>query len=358
MAQTIAVDRDRWLGFRWQGQGLGGAVRAAALDDLLLLGVQGGRGGGPEQSLIQRTATVGATPVADAVRPDGPLVTIWSMRGAPHAHPLSAVDLVCEGVAPVASDEGGTAYLAAVDEVAAALTAVVTAPMTKAEASAAVAARVRADLVAWCERCRAEHVPDGPFRAGACRARIVLDVRGRATLLQPAPAHPGKRTEQPRVALVAAYFRVNGPAARPQLRDWLGSDPTAAWQQVDDLVRVRIAGHGYELPEALLDAVRTAPRAEGVALVPPNDGYLRQVDRELLVPDRARRRAVWRALSAPGAVLSDGEVIGTWRYRRAESEVAVTCFERPTARQRADAERSAALIAQVAGAEPPALRWS
>ncbi|MGK8489723.1 hypothetical protein [Nocardia asiatica] len=133
MAQTIAVDRDGWLGFLWQGQGLGSAVRAAALDDLLLLGVQGGRGGGPEQSLIQRTATVSATPVAAAVRPDGPLVTIWSMRGAPHAHPLSAVDSVCEGVAPVA---------------------------------------------------------------------------------------------------LAAYFRANGPATRLQLRDWLGSDLTAVWQQV------------------------------------------------------------------------------------------------------------------------------
>ncbi|MGK8503997.1 hypothetical protein [Nocardia asiatica] len=41
----------------------------------------------------------------------------------------------------------------------------------------------------------------------------------------------------------------------------------------------------------------------------------------------------------------------------ADGEVAVTCIERPTARQRAAAERSAALIAQVAGAEPPALRW-
>ncbi|WP_280495178.1 hypothetical protein [Nocardia asiatica] len=78
------------------------------------------------------------------------------MRGAPHAHPLSAVDSVCEGVAPV---------------------------------------------------------------------------------------------------VLAASFRVNGPATRLQLRDWLGSDPTAAWQQADDLVRVRIAGPDYELPEALLDAV-------------------------------------------------------------------------------------------------------
>ncbi|MBF6339995.1 hypothetical protein IU450_29515 [Nocardia abscessus] len=358
MAQAIAVDRARWLGFRWHGQGLGGAVRVEALDDLLLLGVQGGRGGGPEQSLIQRTATVGATPVADAVRPEGPLVSIWSVRGAPHAHPLARLDLVCDGVAPVATDDGGTAYLAAVDEVAAALTTVVTAPMTKAEASAAVTARVGPALVTWCERCRATHVPDGLFRAGGCRARIVLEARGRATRLHPAPAHPGERAEHPRVSLLEAYFRVNGPTARPQVRDWLGSDPTAAWNRMDDLVGVRVDGRGFELPGELLDAVRTAPEAEGVALVPPNDGYLRQVDRELLAPDRARRHAVWRALSAPGAVLSAGEVVGTWRYRRVDREVTVTCFERPTARERAGVEHSAALIAQATGARPPVVRWS
>ncbi|MEV6324559.1 hypothetical protein AB0M45_25720 [Nocardia sp. NPDC051787] len=92
MAQAIAVDRARWLGFRWRGQGLAGADRTDALDDFLLLGVQGGRGGGPEQSLIQRTAVIGSTPVAEAVEPDGPLVTVWSVRGAPHAHPLTRLD--------------------------------------------------------------------------------------------------------------------------------------------------------------------------------------------------------------------------------------------------------------------------
>nr|WP_280495176.1 hypothetical protein [Nocardia asiatica] len=56
-------------------------------------------------------------------------------------------------------------------------------------------------------------------------------------------------------------------------------------------------------------------------------------------------------------------MVGTWRYRRADGDVAVTCFERPTARQRPpNAVRvdraQCGLIAQVAGAEPPALRWS
>ncbi|WP_454199411.1 DNA glycosylase AlkZ-like family protein [Nocardia sp. Marseille-Q1738] len=358
MAQAIAVDRSHWLGFRWQGQGLS-ADRTDALDDLLLLGVQGGRGGGPEQSLIQRTAVIGGTPVTEAVRPEGPLVSVWSVRGAPHAHPLTSLDTVCDAVAPVAADEGGSAYLATVEEVAAALTAVVTAPITKGRASTEVTARVRPGLVTWCQRCRATHVPDGLFRAAGCRARIVLATRQRATVLHPAPEHQRGQVGHPRLALLEAYFRVNGPTTRTQFRDWLGSDPTAAWKTLGaDLVRVRIEGRGFDLPEPLLDALRSAPEAEGVVLVPPNDGYLRQVDRELLVPDRARRHEVWRALAAPGAVLSAGEVIGTWRYRRAENELAITCFEPLSARQRADTENSAGLMAETAGADPPAMRWN
>ncbi|MGK8553249.1 DNA glycosylase AlkZ-like family protein [Nocardia gipuzkoensis] len=359
MAQAIAVERARWLGFRWRAQALHGADRTGALDDLLLLGVQGGRGGGPEQSLIQRTAVIGSTPVAEAVRPDGPLVSIWSVRGAPHAHPLAMLDTVCDAVAPVATDEGGSVYLAAVAEVAAALTTVVTAPMTKGRASAEVTARVRPELVTWCQRCQATHVPDGLFRAAGCRARIVLATRQRATMLHPAPEHQRAQVEHPRVALLQAYFRANGPTTRTQFRDWLGSDPAAAWRTLGtELVRVRVEGRGLDLPEPLLDAVRSAPEAEGVVLVPPNDGYLRQVDRRLLVPDRARRHEVWRALAAPGAVLSAGEVVGTWRYRRAENELTVTCFEPLSVRQRADAENSAGLMAETAGADPPAVRWT
>jgi hypothetical protein len=56
------------------------------LDDLLLLGFQGSRHGGAEQSLIQRTSRIGSTSVTEAISPDGPLVSLWSVRGAPHAH--------------------------------------------------------------------------------------------------------------------------------------------------------------------------------------------------------------------------------------------------------------------------------
>jgi hypothetical protein len=38
-------------------------------------------------------------------------------------------------------------------------------------------------------------------------------------------------------------------------------------------------------------------------------------DRELLVSDAARRKALWPVLGRPGALLVGTEVVGTWRPR-------------------------------------------
>jgi hypothetical protein len=144
-------------------------------------------------------------------------------------------------------------------------------------------------------------------------------------------------------------------------RDWMGSGNQATaglWAELGDgLVRVQVEGRRYDLPETLLDAVRKAPAPGGVVLVPPGDPYLRQADRTLLVPDRERRHQVWRPLSGPGAILVDGEVAGTWRYRRTGHEVTITSFGSLTPAQRAKAEQSARLIATVTGNDQPGVTW-
>lgn len=332
MAAATEVTRAAWLGHRWRRHGLAGAP-AAGWADLLLLGFQDSRGGGAEQSLAQRGWTGGA------VRPDGPVVRLWSVRGAPHVHRVRDLDAVRDALAPLDDDDdGGPAQAAAVREVAAALTAVLTGPTAKGEASAAVTARVDRTLLGWCPRCRSDHVPDGTFRAAGRQAGVLLGPGGdRSTMLHPRPDHPQDPVpDRPRQSLVEAYLRVNGPATRPLVRDWMEAGTTAAWPGV---VLVRVDGRRAELPGDLLDEVRTAPPAEGVALVPPHDPYLRQVDRTLLVPDRDRRGQVWKALSAPGALLVDGEVAGTWRYRRAERALTITPFAAPVRADRGRGER-------------------
>ncbi|MCP2321451.1 Winged helix DNA-binding domain-containing protein [Nocardia amikacinitolerans] len=343
MAKAIAVGRAQWLGYRWRGHGLNGRTNGGLLDDLLLLGFQDGRFGGAAYSLRQRTDRIGSTSLSRAIDPAGPLVSWWTLRGAPHAHRLAQLDVLRDALAPRASDEGGAAHAEAVAEVAAALRAVVTRPTPKSAASTAVTGRVSSGLTRWCDRCRATHVPDGLFRAAGCHAQIVLGPEvDRATMLYPTPDHPAVGVQQPRLALLRTFFRVNGPTTRPLFRDWLGVGVDEVWREVaGTLVRVQVDDRRYEMPESLVDAVLGAGAPEGVVLVPPGDPYLRQADRALLVPDSARRREVWRALSAPGAVLVDGEVVGVWRYRRAEHRMVVSAFDKLSRARRGEVEGDA-----------------
>ncbi|MFP5370860.1 MAG: DNA glycosylase AlkZ-like family protein [Actinomycetes bacterium] len=55
--------------------------------------------------------------------------------------------------------------------------------------------------------------------------------------------------------------------------------------------------------------------ARTVRLVGPYDPYLQLRDRELLVGGEAQRKDLWPVLGRPGAILGDGEVLGTWRPR-------------------------------------------
>lgn len=358
MAAVWTVDRARWLGHRWHAHGLHGhAVDPgdSRLDDLLLLGFQDSRGGGAGQSLSVRTGAPAAITV------DGPLVSTWSVRGAPHAHRLADLDLVRDALAPTATDEGGQAYVDAVGAVAAALRAVVLGPTPKGEASREVNSRVPKALVRMCPSCQAEHVPDGLFRAGGRAAQLVLGPEERrVTMLHPAPRHPSTRVDHPRLELLRAYLRVNGPTSRSVFREWagMGTETVAAlWRHLGTLVRVAVDDRRHDLPEAMADELGSAPEAEGVVLVPPHDPYLRQVDRTLLVTDSARRRQVWRALSPPGALLVDGEVAGTWRYRRSDSQLTVNPFEPLPRARRAAVEESAGRVAEASGEDPPQLTW-
>ena len=69
---------------------------------------------------------------------------------------------------------------------------------------------------------------------------------------------------------------------------------------------------------------RAAPGPVAPArLLPSGDAYLllHGTDRDLVVPDPDRRRALWTPRVWPGGLLVDGEVAGTWR--RADAVITV-----------------------------------
>lgn len=93
-----------------------------------------------------------------------------------------------------------------------------------------------------------------------------------------------------------------------------------------DLAEIVVDGRSAWLPQDAVDALRAAAPPRLVRLLPPSDPYLSA--RDLLVPDRARQKVIWRPIGSPGVLLVDGEVAGTWRAKlvRSALEVTVTPF--------------------------------
>jgi hypothetical protein len=214
-----------------------------------------------------------------------------SLAGLPMAgHGVSHLDVIRDALAPLESDHGGAAYVDAVKEVAAALNAVVIVPTSKSRASTQVTGRVAASLVEWCPRCKAD------------RSRRAVP-RGRASGTdRPRPGGTPRNHAVPDSGPSAGEGSSPAPGVAERLPPAKRSDQRDSVPGLDGQRQCRIQADNrrFDLPEALVDAVRQAPKADGVVLVPPNDPYLSQVDRTLLAPDSKRRQQLWRALSGPG----------------------------------------------------------
>ncbi len=328
------------MAFRIAAQGLG-RVDDDGAADVLALGVQH----------LGPTAAV-----ALAARMPGPfawprLELAWTHRGAPHWHEPGSRRGWADALRPLGDDDAaarlnwsgpdagriGIGALAAIDEVAAALTEVVGEPMTKGEVSGAVSAVLPRVLQYDCVPCGATHVRDQVLRLGAAPAGIGLDPSGRAMRLVPPPAGwtrpsgPGSPGVVAR--LVTAAVRVLGPVTTADLAAWVGTGTSLLRPAVDaaapGLAEVTVAGRRAWVAADRLDLLADPPPPPRLRLLPPFDPLLAARDRALLVPDAERRRALWPALGHPGAVLADGEIVGTWRPQAAGKKLtlSVTAFD-------------------------------
>jgi hypothetical protein len=124
-----------------------------------------------------------------------------------------------------------------------------------------------------------------------------------------------------RLELARRYLHVFGPATPAAFAQWAGIRPPAGHAAFDALV-------GSLAPARLL---------------PSGDAYflLQGADREILVPDSDRRRELWTPRVWPGAVLVEGDIVGTWR--RAQADVTIASWRRlsPSEREAVEAEAAA-----------------
>ncbi|MFI5489990.1 DNA glycosylase AlkZ-like family protein [Micromonospora echinaurantiaca] len=353
------VSREQVLAYRAAAQQLHRPGRAAADLAVLDLGVQDTPYGSAQLALAARGA-----PTAD----DDRLELVWSMRGAPHLHRRAELPGLAAAIWPLDDAdatrrlpgqirEGARLGLAAFRVAADAFAAVVTGPMAKGDVSRAVSDRVPAELTYDCEPCRARHISGALFQQAGLAGGVRLAVSGRAATLAPLPGWSGPPERAAGTdALALAYLRLLGPATPADVAGFLGTSAGAlrgVWP--DGLAEVRVAGRRAWLPADRLDALRDARPAPGVRLLPPGDPFLQGRDRDLLVPERAHQKQLWRILGNPGALLLDGEVAGVWRAKaagRGALEVTVTPFEgHPLpARARREVDAEAAVVAATRGA--------
>ncbi len=123
-----------------------------------------------------------------------------------------------------------------------------------------------------------------------------------------------------RLELARRYLHVFGPTTPESFGRWAGIGAREAelafGRLAGELIAVRTPiGDAWLLAADEAEARAAAPRPNAVCLLPSGDSYYLAWgrDRELIVEDEPKRRDLWTSRVWPGALLMDGEIVGTWR---------------------------------------------
>jgi Winged helix DNA-binding domain len=165
-----------------------------------------------------------------------------------------------------------------------------------------------------------------------------------------------------RLELARRYLHVYGPATPEAFGQWSGIGPrpgAAAFEALrGSLTPVRTpVGDAWMLTRDEA-ALRAAPAPPAPArLLPSGDAYflLQGADRDLLVPDAARRRELWTSRVWPGGVLVAGEIAGTWR--RADTVLTVQPWRRLSRAERDAVAAEADSLPLPGGPRRIVVRW-
>jgi len=131
---------------------------------------------------------------------------------------------------------------------------------------------------------------------------------------------PEMEPHEARLELARRYLHVFAPATPEAFATWAGIGKLSGIDAFETLERsltqVRTPiGEAWILSQDE-PLFRTAPGPAAPArLLPSGDTWflLQGIDRELLVPNESQRRALWTSRVWPGALLVEGETVGTWR---------------------------------------------
>jgi hypothetical protein len=313
-------------------------------------------------ALHARVAGVTLPKVDRALEHDKTLLTIWAMRGAPYVVPTRDAAIYTAGARPEGEDSWRTffgGWAASLGGRNASLSTLVQ-QAAKAARQALDGRRLpvedlrqeiakRMPEIRGLARPAGAHadLPEPLFRAmGQLGVVCIADTRKMTDAIvartdqwlgEPPPSldHDTARAE-----LLRRYLRCYGPSTPRAFAEWTlrsVADARAAFRAIEsELVPVRVERSAERLLAADVDALTSPAEPTGARLLPTQDPYLQQRDRERLLPDREQRRRLWRPAGGPGLVLVDGEPAGTWTSRREGTSLNVTVepFDRLSRQER------------------------
>ncbi len=348
----MEVSREQVLRYRVHRQALGGSSGDGSADcPVLDIGVQETGPDGAAWALELR---------GDRTDP-AELVYAWTLRGAPHAYRRSEIAQVAAAVAPYSDadarkrtlDAGkqltaaGITMSEAFDRIATEMRDIVSKPTSKGDLSAGLTARLPAPYLRECRPCDAIHAYEQPFRLCAIRAGLELEPGTSPPVLRRIPGWRGiGKDVPPHLDVIRATLHLLGPADHRLVAGYLDAgaqDVKAHWP--DDAVDVVVDGRRLQILAADADLLTDPPRTDVTALLGPFDLFMQSRDRDLVVPEEAARKDLWRVLGRPGGVLVGHEVVGSWRPRSRGKRLQIALSrwdgKAPTKRLAEQAERLA-----------------
>jgi hypothetical protein len=155
--------------------------------------------------------------------------------------------------------------------------------------------------------------------------------------------------DEARLELARRYLHVFGPTRPESFARWAGIGAKYGTEAFEALGRslapvTTPIGDGWILARNEAGFRAEPGPAAPARLLPSGDPFflLHGIDRELLVPDATRRPELWTSRVWPGALLVEGEIVGTWR--RADEKVTLDPWRRLTRPERVAVEAEAASL--------------
>jgi hypothetical protein len=325
LATPLTLTRDQILAYRRRVQSLDerlpltdGSLRQAAW-----AGLQDSM---PRAALLSIHARVAGTQPTALDHPA--LVQVWGPRYSTYVVPAQDVAVFTLG-------RIGTDAKARVvpDDLAARLeSALAGRRMTDGEAADAIGAR-----------------PTNRLRYASLTGRVLIRWDGASAPIIWTIPPPEMDAGEARLELARRFLHVFGPATQTAFSKWacIGpADGAATFAALGDGLTPVHTPVGDAWILAAREGVIRAPArpAAPARLLPSGDTYWLYwgADRELLVPDAAQRDRLWTPRVWPGAVLVNGETVGTWR--RAGAKVTIQPWRRLSLDEQEAVEQEAASL--------------